>query len=138
MSTISNFTPLCETAGSAAKRTSAGLRNCTPNCPPDCPDCSQVNFRQLDRDVYESYADTRKKKRNKALLTGLGILVAGAGAMFGLGKLHNSKWIAGLKDNWFKSGMEGITRGCDNACTFIANKAVSVWNWVKNIGKKGD
>ena len=52
-----------ETAGSAAKRSLAGLRDCTPNCPPDCPDCGQVNFKKQPKgDVYESYEKNRKKK----------------------------------------------------------------------------
>lgn len=129
MSTISNFTPLCETAGSAAKRTSVGLRNCTPNCPPNCPECGQVNFK--GDELYLSYNKERKKKRNTALLTSVCVLALGAASMIGLGKMHNSKWVANLKDGWFKNGMESATRGCDNACKFVKNKAVGAWNWVK-------
>ena len=134
MSTISRITPLCETAGSAAARTNSKANECGPNCPPNCPDCGQVNFKQ-NGDVYESYDKTRKKKRNTALLISAGILAVGAGAMIGLGRLHNSEWIAGLSDGWFKTGMESVSRGCNNACTFIKNKAVGAWDWIKNIGK---
>ena len=131
MSTLLAINPMNETAGSVAKRNSVELKDCTPNCPPDCPDCGQVNFKKLDKDVYESYADTRKKKRNAALLTGLGILIAGAGAVFGLGKLHNAKCIAGLKDGWFKNSLESVTRGCNNVCNFVAEKSITIWNWIK-------
>ena len=58
--------------------------------------------------------------------------------MIGLGKLHNSQWVANLKDGWFKSGMESVTRGCDNACRFIKDGAVKLWDKIKNIGKKGN
>ncbi len=139
MSTISRIAPLNETAGSAAKTNLAGLKDCTPNCPPNCPDCGQVSFKKLDNDVYESYADTRKKKRNNALLTGVGVLALGAAAMVGLGKLHNSSAIAKLKDGFFKNTLETVTRSCDNACKFVKNKAVGAWNWVKGkwpFGKK--
>ena len=82
MSTILAIPPMSETVGSAAKRTQATLRDCTPNCPPDCPDCGQqVSFKKQSKgDVYESYAQTRKKKRNIALLTGTGVLALGAAA----------------------------------------------------------
>ena len=140
MSTISGISIMPETAGSAAKTRLAGLRDCTPNCPPDCPDCGQqVSFKKQPKgDVYDSYAQTRKKKRNIALLTGAGVLALGAASMIGLGKLHNSQWVANLKDGWFKSGMESVTRGCDNACKFIKDGAVKLWDKVKNIGKKGN
>lgn len=138
MSTILAIPPMSETVGSAAKRTQATLRDCTPNCPPDCPDCGQqVSFKKQPKgDVYESYAQTRKKKRNIALLTGTGVLALGAAAMVGLGKLHNAKCIANLSDGWIKNSLETVTRGCDNACKFIKNKSIELWNKIKNFGKK--
>lgn len=128
MSTISKFTPMYETSGSVAKRT--GLKDCTPNCPPNCPDCGQINFRQKG-DVYDSYEARRKKKINTALLVAGSVILASAGAVFGLGKLHNSPKIANLKDGWLKTGLENVTRGCDKACNWTKNTAIKAWEWVK-------
>ena len=128
MSTISQLSSLYETAGSVAKSNPARLRNCTPNCPPDCPDCGQVNFK--GDEFYLMHEKTRKKKRNAILLTTAGVLAVGIGSVIGLGKLHNSQWLAGRKDGWFKVCMEKVTKGCDKACNFVKDNAIEGWEWI--------
>ena len=127
MSTISSISPMYETAGSAAKTNLASKRNSTTNCPPENPNCGQVQFRG------DEFEKARKQKRNSALLTTVGVLGLGAAAMFGLGRLHNSSWVANLKNGWFKNGMETVTRVCNNGSNYVTTKSTQAWNWVKNV-----
>ena len=133
MSTISKIyglTPMYETAGSAA------VKKEPATCPPNCPECSQVSFK--GDEFYSQPEKTRKKKINNALLTTAGLVAVSAASIIGLGKLHNTEKIAKLSDGWFKNCAESVTRGCDNICQFVKGKAEGVWNWIKNIGNKGN
>lgn len=130
ISRISSFAPKFETAGSAA------VKKEPQTCPPNCPECSQVSFK--GDEFYMQPEKTRKKKNGKALLATAGLIAVSAASVIGLGKLHNSPKIANLKDGWVKNCLESVTRNCDNACKFVKEKAVAAWDWVKNIGKKGN